>query len=68
MTIRKRNFQIVLDEYSEKAVERLKQLEKYDALIKEKCLKLLALQVVEVSRANLTRWKKQYKEEGGAGL
>lgn len=68
MTIRKRNFQIVLDEYSEKAVERLKKLQKYDALIKEKCKKSLALQVIEVSRANLTRWKKRYKEEGLAGL
>ena len=68
MTIRKRKFQIALDEYSEKAVERLKKLEKYDALIKEKCSKLLALQIIEVSRANLTRWKKRYKEEGVAGL
>lgn len=68
MTIRKRNFHIALDEYSVKAIERLKKIEKYDALIKEKCSKALALQTIEVSRANLTRWKKRYREEGVAGL
>ena len=68
MTIRKRNFQIALDEYSEKAVERLKKLQKYETLIAEKCKKSVALQIIEVSRANLTRWKKRFKEEGIAGL
>ena len=68
MTIRKSKSYIALDEYSEKALERLKKIEKYDALIKEKCSKSLALKVIEVSRANLTRWKKRYKEEGLAGL
>lgn len=68
MTIRKRTFPIAIDKYSEKALERLKKLEKYDLLIKEKCKKALALEIIEVSRANLTRWKKRYKEEGIAGL
>jgi len=68
MSIRKRNFQIVVDEYSEKALERLKILKKYDELIAAKCKKEVILNVLEISRATLTRWKKQLKEEGIAGL
>jgi len=66
--MKNRNRSLFATEYSERALERLKILEKYDTLIKETCTKDVALQVLEISRATLTRWKQRLREEGIVGL
>lgn len=63
-----RNKSLFETDYSEKALNRLKIIEKYTHLIKSKCKKSVALAILEVSRATLTRWKKQLRQEGIAGL
>ena len=55
-------------EYSSEVWDRKEKIEKYDLLIKEGCTEEVILQVVDVPRSTLFRWKQRYKRSGLSGL
>ena len=67
----KRSYHInAIDEskYSKIANQRKEKLDKYNMLKKEGCSEKVILQVIDISRATLFRWKKNYKLYGLIGL
>lgn len=55
-------------EYSAKVWERKEKIEKYNLLIDEGNDETVVLQVIDVPRSTLFRWKKSYREFGLSGL
>lgn len=53
---------------SKAAQQRLKKLNKFYELKRNGCVEAAVLQVLEVSRASIYRWQKEYKEYGISGL
>ena len=54
--------------YSKKAFEREKKLKMYKKLILGGCLRTLALEAIQTSKATFYRWKKRYKNSSLEGL